>query len=312
MKAFILLAVWLAWALPAQALDFDRYHSQEDINSWMRQMARQAPELVRFHTLGYSEQGREIAYVVIAKGDPETMQSVYFNGAHHGNEKSSTETVLGMIDHLIAKRHDPEISKLLESYAFYLQPVVNPDGHALNMRGDARGRDPNRDYSFPERHEDESFKLGPVKLVKELTDRVRFRAAAAFHSGMEGVLWPWCYAPQRAADTDTFYTISKISAEAMGMSRYLQSYRDYPTRGEFIDYMYMSHGTLALTIEVSNEGNPPERLLTGYVRRAVLGALTFVHSVMLLDEGRLEIQRAPDPALLLARARAAGDLRRPE
>lgn len=300
MKAMILLWAWFA-CLPAiaQAIDFSHYHSQEEINGYLHQVARERPDLVHFHKLGYSEQGREINYVVIAKGDAEQLPAIYLNGTHHGNEKSSTETVIGIIDYLLSHSKDPEIAHILESYALYLQPLINPDGHALNSRNDARGRDPNRDYAFPERSDEESFKISAVKLVKELSDKVHFRAAAAFHSGMEGVLWPWCYSSQKNAEQDTFYTLSKIAAEAMGMKRYAQSYRDYPTKGEFIDYLYMTHGTLALTIEVSNESTPAAQRLAGYVQRGVIGGLSFVHAVMQLDEGTLEIKRAPEQKPLL-------------
>ena len=296
MKAIVLLVALCAWAQPLLALDFDRYHSQEEINAFMRDTARAAPEFARFHTLGYSEQGREIDYLVLAKGDPDALPAVYLNGTHHGNEKSSTETVLGVIDYLTKHRNEPEVAHLVETYAFYLQPMVNPDGHALNVRGDASGRDPNRDYAFPERSDDDSFKIAPIRFVKELVDRVHFRAAAALHSGMEGVLWPWCFTSQKSPEADTFFTLSKLTAESMGMTRFSQSYRDYPTRGEFIDYAYMTHGTLAVTIEVSNDGNPAAGRLAYYVQRGVLGALTYFHGVMQLDEGTLEIKHAPDSA----------------
>jgi len=123
---------------------------------------------------------------------------------------------------------------------------------------------------------------------------VKFRAAAAYHSGMEAVLWPWAHTSARTNDQDTFYTLSKATAQAMGMTQYLQSYYDYPTRGEFIDYVYMAHGTLALTFEVSAQGNPPASQLAGVVRRSVNGAMTFMRGVQLLDTGRLELIRTPD------------------
>lgn len=290
--------LWLLLSLTVGAGDlyaiaFDRYHTQVEINAYMRELAAKHPQLVRFHALGYSEQGREINYVVIAKGDPETKLALYMNGTHHGNEKSSTESVLGLLEYLVTHRNSSDIAPLLESYAIYIQPLVNPDGHAANSRMDSGGRDPNRDYSFPERGEEHSFKSSEIRLVKELTDRVKFRAAIAWHSGMEAVLWPLGFTSQKAADYDTFYTLSKLSAEAMGVRQFQQSYLDYPTRGEFIDYMYMQHGTLALTFEVSQAGTPPVNQLAGVVRRAVAGGVTFMLGVMQLDEGTLELRKPP-------------------
>ena len=288
------LVLWLVSASQLFAIDFTRYHSQEEINDFLAETARDNPELVTFHHLGYSERGRAINYVVVTKADVDTAPALYMNGTHHGNEKSSTEGILGLLDYLVKNQTNADVSALLESYAIYIQPLVNPDGHANSSRYDAQGRDPNRDYSYPERGDEDSFKIPSIKLVKELSDRVRFRAAAAYHSGMEGVLWPWCYTGQRNADYDTFYTLSKIAAEAMGMSKYIQSYRDYPTNGEFIDYEYMTHGTLAVTFEVSSDPTPAASQLTRIVNRSVAGAMAFMLSVRELDLGVLPLERAPD------------------
>ncbi len=286
-------------SLPAHALEFNKYHSQDEIKSWLLDLAKQHPELVKLKFLGYSQQGREINYIIISKHhEQENQPALYFNGTHHGNEKSSTESILGLIDFIIDNRSEPVVSEILDQYAIYLQPIVNPDGHALHSRMDSVGRDPNRDYSFPERDEQESFKIQDVRLVKSLVDQVKFRAAGAFHSGLEAILWPWCFTPQRNAENDTFYTLSKMTADAMGISRYAQSYSDYPTRGEFIDYVFMAHGTLALTFEVSPEPTPAAPRLAHYVQRSVKGALAFMRGVMALDRGNLRIQAAPDSKLV--------------
>src|SRR4051812_26308859 len=76
-RAFWAVCLWLASAAPGWALDFNSYHSQEDIDAYMREAARQHPDLVHFHFLGYSQRGREIDYVVLAKGDPETLPAIY-------------------------------------------------------------------------------------------------------------------------------------------------------------------------------------------------------------------------------------------
>jgi hypothetical protein len=283
-------------SLPAFGIDFSRYHTQDEIKSYMLETARSHPDLVKMKFLGYSQQGREIHYLVISKHDTDSVPAIYFNGTHHGNEKSSTEGILGLIDFIVKNRTQPIVSEVLDHYALFIQPLVNPDGHALHSRSDSLGRDPNRDYSFPERDDQDSFKIQDIRLVKSLVDQVKFRAAAAYHSGMEAILWPACYTPQRTSDADTFYTLSKISAQAMGISRYVQSYFDYPTRGEFIDYVYNNHGTLALTFEVSSDPTPPESQIARFVERSVKGGVAFMRAVMALDRGALAIQRAPDPA----------------
>lgn len=307
-RALWAVLFWLVSASDLWAIDFTHYHSQDEINAYLKEVATTHADVAHFHFLGYSQRGRDINYLVIAKGDVDALPAIYLNATHHGNEKSSTESILAVIDYLLNNRSNPQVADLLDNYAIYLQPLVNPDGHAANTREDYQGKDPNRDYSFPERSDEDSFKTPQIKLVKELAERVRFRAAAAYHSGMEAVLWPWCYTSQRATDNDTFYTISKATAQAMGMTRYAQSYSDYPTRGEFLDYMYSTYGTLAVTLEVSNDATPPAAKLLAVVQRSIAGSMAFMLQILELDRGQLKIEHPLDTLLLAQRKAAANAL----
>jgi hypothetical protein len=68
----------------------------------------------------------------------------------------------------------------------------------------------------------------------------------------------------------------------------------------------MAHGTLAMTVEVSNDPSPPPAQLPAVVRRAVGGAMAFMLSVEELDRGelRVEHQTAAQIARQAAGARA--------
>jgi hypothetical protein len=65
----------------------------------------------------------------------------------------------------------------------------------------------------------------------------------------------------------------------MGMPKYTQSFHDYQTDGEFIDFAYMKFGIYALTLEVSQEATPPADQLRTVVRRAVTGSMAFLKAV---------------------------------
>lgn len=285
----------------AWAIDFDRYHTQEEINQYLRDLATQYPQMVTHHTLGSSAGGREISYVIFTLGNVSEVPAIYMNGTHHGNEKSSTEAILGLAEFFTENATTVDVRDLLTNYAIYLQPLVNPDGHARHSRYDLEGRDPNRDYSFPERPDNQSFLIPAIQLVKQLADSVKFRAAVAYHSGMEGVLWPWCYTSNRSPDHDIFFTLSKNAALAMGMRLWAQSYHDYPTNGEFIDYVYWAHGTIGLTFEVSSISTPPERSLAQVVERSIAGSMSFLYGIMALDRNALEIESPAASRLASAR-----------
>ena len=281
-------------AAESRAISFEQYHSQFEINFYLRLTAIKYPRIVTFVQLGESAEGREISYLIITKHKFRNKPAIYFNGTHHGNEKPSTEAILGLIDYLVQNRNTPEVSEILNNYAIYLQPLVNPDGHANDSRLDSTGRDLNRDYSNPEKSDEDSFKAVETQLVKQLSDQVRFRAAVAFHSGMKGVLWPWCYSGDHTEDQDLFYTISKISALAMGSNYYKQSYYDYATSGEFIDYLYMTNQTLALTFELANKWTPDPAVLPEVVDNSVKASMAFIKAVMAYDEGTLVVESPPE------------------
>ena len=281
---------------PLLALEFNRYHNQDEINTYLRFKSDEHPELIETNLLGYSHQGRPVYYSVISPRDNSAREAILINGTHHGNEKSSTESVLGLMEFLITERNSREVAQLLARYAIYIVPLVNPDGHAANSRTDAKGYDLNRDYAYPERSAEDSFKSESTRLIKQLTEQINFRAAIAYHSGMEAILWPSCYTEAPPSDRAIFRALAKTAAHAMGFKRYLQSYRDYPTQGEFIDFAYSTFGTLAITLEVSDDPAPSPSHLPAIVKRSITGAVAYMNGILDLSLGRLQIEdRSPSP-----------------
>lgn len=273
----ILVVLWLtpyAWAL-----DFNRYHDQDEIAAFLRTEALNHPELVRFEILGKSAQGREVSVVTITKNLSPDAPAIFFNGTHHGNERASTEAILALIDHLVREQGSSSVDRLLRRYRIILQPMVNPDGHALNLRTDSKGIDPNRDYATPNKPEKEAFQLPETRLVRDLMIKEKVVASAAFHSGLEAVLWPWCHTPTLSQHDPVFRTLASSVAKTMQMNRTSQSFYDYQTDGEYIDFAYMRHGTYALTLEVAQEATPAANQLDAVVKRAVQGSLSFLKAV---------------------------------
>lgn len=277
-----LLFILVLWFTPvAFGIEFNRYHEQEEIAAYMREQARANPGFVRFEVLGKSQQGREIAMVSITKSISPDAPAIYFNGTHHGNERASTEAVLALIDHLIRSSSQAQVDRILRRYRIILHPLVNPDGHALNLRTDSRGIDPNRDYASPSKSDKEAFQLVETRIVRDLLAREKVVASAAFHSGLEAILWPWCHTPTLSEHDPVFRTLAASVAKPMQVNRTSQSFYDYQTEGEFIDFAYMRHGIYALTFEVSHEAAPVASRLQATVRRTIEGSVAFIKA---LDE----------------------------
>jgi predicted deacylase len=271
-----------------QPLEFDAYHSQQEVTTYLQAVASAMPAVAQYRVLGQSVQGRDVPYLVINATCQANPPAIFANGAHHGDEPSSTEAVVSIPDHLLrASTTEPSVRSLLSAYAFYVLPLVNPDGRALNTRENANGADINRDYSYPGRSDASSFKTAEALLIKSLQDGAGFHAAIAYHSGAQEVVWPWCYTGDATAD-DTFFTAAgKRATQAMGFSIYQQSYDDYPTQGEYIDYAYWKNRTLATTFEVSQDKTPSAASLAGVVDGAWKGTLAWFQAVSDHDKGSL-------------------------
>jgi carboxypeptidase T len=287
MTKLFLIFIFMICSQSAHALEFNNYHTLEQVESYLQQIAVENPLLAKVSTLGRSTQGNNLPYLVITKSQSESPQAIYINGGTHGNEKISIEAALGITDYIVKNQDDGNVSAILEQFAIYIQPIVNPDGFLLGSRRNINGLDLNRDFAFPGSDKDMAFKTVETRQIKSLLDSIKLKAAISFHSGIKGVLWPWCHTSEKPKHFKILRALSQKAAMAMGIKTFKQSYDDYPTGGELIDYAYMSQEALAVTFEISQANMPAERRIKAVVNRSVLGAMTYMLSVLDLGESNI-------------------------
>jgi predicted deacylase len=230
-------------------------------------------------------QGRDLFYLVINATCQDNPPAFLGIATHHGDEKSGSESVLATADYLLKQAAIDPVNSLLRRYSVYLLPVMNPDGFEASLRTNANGVDLNRDYSFPGRDDASSFKQQETRLVKLLQDSVQFHAAITYHSGALEVIWPWCYTGDATTDDAFFASAGQRSADAMSFTVYQQSYYDYASQGEYIDYAYWKNRTLAATFEVSLDKTPNADSLTHIVETTWNGTLAWLQAVSQKDSG---------------------------
>jgi hypothetical protein len=80
------------------------------------------------------------------------MPTYWVNCNVHGNEASGRETCFTMARQL-ATTQDPAILNMLSRMTVLIMPSSNPDGRALNIRGNSTGQDLNRDHAKIEQAE---------------------------------------------------------------------------------------------------------------------------------------------------------------
>ena len=82
-----------------------------------------------------------------------------------------------------------------------------------------------------------------MQAVQSFLARHPVAALVTLHTGEQSVLWPWCYTPALTTDNDFMQATAEKMAAAWtattGRSMYtLQSYNDYPTSSELIDWAW--------------------------------------------------------------------------
>lgn len=134
---------------------FDRYIRYDELTALLRALAEARPDLVRVESIGKSHEGRDIWGVTVtnAATGPDTEKPAFWaDGNIHATEVSPTTACLYLLRKLVAGYgSDPDITRVLDTRAFYVVPRVNPDGAEVFLSDRPRYlRSSTRPYPFDE------------------------------------------------------------------------------------------------------------------------------------------------------------------
>ena len=111
---------------------FDTYYRYEDLKRILQEYAEAYPQLVRLESIGKSYEGRDIWLVAVTNfetGEDRQKPALWVDGNIHATEVSPSSACLYLINRLVtAYGEDPDITRCLDTRAFYVCPRVNPDG----------------------------------------------------------------------------------------------------------------------------------------------------------------------------------------
>ena len=171
-------------------LTFDRLHDEAEFDAALRALVAAHPELLTRTSLGKSTQGRDLWCITV--NDPKTgpdraKPAMYVDGNIHGNEVQAAEVCLYLLWYLTENRdRAPALRKLVEERAFYIVPVVNPDGRAFwfegpnttnSGRGPLRPLDEDRDGVADEDGYDDLDGDGQITDMRRKSPDGRFRVS---------------------------------------------------------------------------------------------------------------------------------------
>lgn len=137
------------------AMDFLHYHTYDEVTAFLRQWAKDYPNLVDLYSVGRSFEGREIWQITItnkATGKDTDKPAMFIEGNRHSGEVTAAEAALWMAHHVLTQYgKDPEITALVDTRALYVRVKNNPDGSDLylhtaqSLRSTVRPYDDDRD-----------------------------------------------------------------------------------------------------------------------------------------------------------------------
>jgi hypothetical protein len=115
------------------------------------------------------------------------------------------------------------------------------------------------------------------------------------------IVWPWGYTYDPVADDARFNTIASAGCQAAGYSGCVEAAHNYPADGLDMDYSYWKHGTLAVTVEVSEPYQPDPSVLPSYVDRGLAASMAVFKAVHEMARGARPVVPTPPPLYSIPR-----------
>jgi zinc carboxypeptidase len=247
-----------------------------------------ADTLIHVDSVGASLEGRPILAVKVGSAaDAPSRPNVLFMGTHHAREWVSTEVAMRLIRWLADSLPRP----LLASRDLWVIPVENPDGYQYTftvdrlwrknrrLNGDGTyGVDLNRNYPAFWGVDDagsspvpgtEIYRGGGPASEPETQAIIAFHSAhppvlaVSYHTYTDLVLYPYGFRSgelppdqpvyQALAGTDLDPAVHDgVAGSSLPAYHPGPGWTLYTTNGEYTDWAYRAHGTLAFTTELTS------------------------------------------------------------
>ncbi len=111
---------------------FDKYYRYDELTQLLHSYAREYPKLVKIESIGKSHEGRDVWLMTVTNFEtgPDTEKpALWVDGNMHASEVAGSAAALYHLHTLVTKHgKDKDITRALDTRAFYIVPRVNPDG----------------------------------------------------------------------------------------------------------------------------------------------------------------------------------------
>ncbi|HEX7343852.1 MAG TPA: M14 family zinc carboxypeptidase, partial [bacterium] len=238
----------------------DEFHTYDQMRSAFYTYAAAHPAIAQVVVLGYSIENRELFAmkisdnVAVEEDEPELA----FWGNIHGNEYGGGEMpylyALYLLDNYSI---NPAVAARVDNNEIWCVPLINPDGRVHGIRNNMNNVDLNRDFGYQWDGwggSDAPFGEVETRTVREFCLENNISLSTTFHCSGDVVFYQWGYSPNPAPDHNVIFRVGQRYAQAASYA-FENSWDDYETHGETLDFVYGSLGGLCYTVEVSNSSS---------------------------------------------------------
>ncbi|XP_017775265.1 PREDICTED: carboxypeptidase B-like [Nicrophorus vespilloides] len=295
-------------------INFVEFHRYGVIESYLKKIAEEYPEITRLRTPANTTEGRPIYMLRIttggSQGGQHTKPAILIDGGIHAREWISPATVLYIIQELV---ENPENRHMIENVDWMIIPVLNPDGYEYTHTNSrlwrknrskgkrCTGTDLNRNFGFhwmevgaSSDECDDTF-AGKAGLSEPETEAIthivgkhgeQIKLYLTFHSYGQYLLYPWGYTsalPENWKEHDDLgHAVDKAISAVAGTSYTIGSSTNtlYAAAGGSDDWVKGVGGVpVAFCIELPGGGSwgfdPPTSMIHPVVTETWEGVKVF-------------------------------------
>lgn len=234
------------------------YFTVDQIFSKMDALVSSNPDLCKKTVYGQSVRGLDLSALTISANvaTEEYEPEIIFDGGCHGDEVGGPQNMIWFAEELCSQYgNHAYITELLDNTEVTIYVMFNPDGRNSMSRMNANGKDLNRNWGYMASN---GFSEPETRAVRDCMIANQFNTQFTYHSGMIALLYPWCRVSSPTPDKNIHIALAAMYEDAAdyGSIRTLQSYNDYVTTGETIEFAYGAMGIAINTMEISTNKQP--------------------------------------------------------
>jgi len=179
---------------PGAEPDWTVYCNYACLTSRLNDLATTCPNIMSLQSIGKTTQNRDIWVVRVTKAGTSPLPEVLLAGNIHGDETVGGQLLQRYLWDLCNKfGTDPLLTSIVETTDLYVLPMFNPDGYEARTRGNANGRDLNRDFpnTWTSNNDTTFGRQVETGAYMNFTRARKFKLSLMYHGGAVVANYPY-------------------------------------------------------------------------------------------------------------------------